>query len=101
MNHYYVVPRLLVSFQCSTCSYITYITLLPFTAQQNRIKLLEYKIVQRPGREAHHSPPSNAEVKNEWSYTSTPPTSSWRGAWLSTGTTLPSLLHHLLVVTAY
>jgi hypothetical protein len=25
-----------------------------------------------PGREADHSPPSSAEVKNEWSYTSTP-----------------------------
>jgi hypothetical protein len=25
------------------------------------------------GREADHSPPSNAEVKNAWSYTSTPP----------------------------
>jgi hypothetical protein len=29
--------------------------------------------VKRPGREADHSPPSSAEVKNEWSYTSTPP----------------------------
>jgi hypothetical protein len=27
----------------------------------------------RPGREADNSPPSNAEVKNEWSYTSTRP----------------------------
>jgi hypothetical protein len=26
----------------------------------------------RPGREAHHSPPSSAEVKNAWSCTSTP-----------------------------
>ena len=26
-----------------------------------------------PGREAHHSPPSSAEVKNERSYTSTVP----------------------------
>jgi len=26
-----------------------------------------------PGREADHSCPSNAEVKNAWSYTSTPP----------------------------
>jgi hypothetical protein len=24
---------------------------------------------KRPGREADHSPPSNAEVKNAWSYT--------------------------------
>jgi len=29
--------------------------------------------VKRPEREAEHSPPSNAEVKNVWSYTSTPP----------------------------
>jgi hypothetical protein len=29
--------------------------------------------VKRLGREAEHSPPSSAEVKNAWSYTSTPP----------------------------
>jgi hypothetical protein len=29
--------------------------------------------VKRPGREADHSPPSSAEVKNAWSYSSTPP----------------------------
>jgi hypothetical protein len=29
--------------------------------------------VRRPGREAYHSPPSSAEVKNGWSCTSTPP----------------------------
>jgi hypothetical protein len=28
--------------------------------------------VKRPGREADHSPPSSADVKNAWSYTSTP-----------------------------
>jgi hypothetical protein len=28
--------------------------------------------VKRPAREADHSPPSSAEVKNAWSYTSTP-----------------------------
>jgi len=28
--------------------------------------------LKRPGREANHSHPSNAEVKNAWSYTSTP-----------------------------
>jgi hypothetical protein len=27
--------------------------------------------VKRPGREAEHLPPSSAEVKNAWSYTST------------------------------
>jgi hypothetical protein len=29
--------------------------------------------VKRPVHEADHSPPSSAEVKNAWSYTSTPP----------------------------
>jgi hypothetical protein len=29
--------------------------------------------VKRPGREADHSHPSGAEIKNVWSYTSTPP----------------------------
>jgi hypothetical protein len=29
--------------------------------------------VKRPGREVDHSPPSDAEFKNAWSYTSTPP----------------------------
>jgi hypothetical protein len=28
--------------------------------------------VKRPGREADHSPPSSAEFKNAWNYTSTP-----------------------------
>jgi hypothetical protein len=28
--------------------------------------------IKRPGREADHSPASNAEVKNAWSYTSVP-----------------------------
>jgi hypothetical protein len=45
--------------------------------------------IKRPGREADHSPPSSAEVK-EWVdlYLHSPNTSSWRGAELSTGTTL-------------
>jgi hypothetical protein len=29
--------------------------------------------VKRPGREADHLPPTSAEVKNTWMYTSTPP----------------------------
>jgi hypothetical protein len=29
--------------------------------------------VERPGREADHSPPTSAEVKNSWGYTSIPP----------------------------
>jgi len=28
--------------------------------------------VERPGREADHSPPSSAKIKNEWGYNSTP-----------------------------
>jgi hypothetical protein len=28
---------------------------------------------KRPGREADHSPPTSAEVKKMWIYTSTPP----------------------------
>jgi hypothetical protein len=34
--------------------------------------------VKRPGREAEHSPPTSAEVKKMWIYTSTPHTVSWR-----------------------
>jgi hypothetical protein len=30
-------------------------------------------IAKRPGREADHSPPFRAEVKNTWRYNSTPP----------------------------
>jgi hypothetical protein len=57
--------------------------------------------VKRPGREANHSPPSSAEVKNAWSYTSTlPNTSSWHGASLSTGATLPLYSRSCLVATA-
>jgi hypothetical protein len=29
--------------------------------------------VERPGREADHSPPTSAEIKKMWIYTSTPP----------------------------
>jgi hypothetical protein len=29
--------------------------------------------VKRPGHEADHSPPANAELKNTWMYTVTPP----------------------------
>jgi hypothetical protein len=29
-------------------------------------------VVKRPGHEADYSPPSSAEIKNVWSYTSTP-----------------------------
>jgi hypothetical protein len=48
--------------------------------------------VRRPGRDAHHSPPTSAEVKKTWSYTSTPPPIRLHGVvlnWLITGTALP------------
>jgi hypothetical protein len=35
-------------------------------------RMLLPKVVKRPGHEAYNSPPSSAEVKNAWSYTSTP-----------------------------
>jgi hypothetical protein len=41
-----------------------------------------YPGIKHLGRKGDHLPPSSAEVKNEWSYTSPPlpNTSSWRGA---------------------
>ena len=43
--------------------------------------------VRRPGREFCNSPPCSAEVKNEWSYTSAPPT--LYAVMVVTGTVLP------------
>jgi hypothetical protein len=37
------------------------------------ISTLISNTLDRPGREADHSPPSSAEVKNSWSYISAPP----------------------------
>jgi hypothetical protein len=46
--------------------------------------------VKRPGREADHSPPSSAEVKECVElYLLSLYTSSWRRAYLNTGATLP------------
>jgi len=39
--------------------------------------------------ETNHSLPPSAKVKNAWSHTSTPPTPTWRGTYLSTETNLP------------
>jgi len=48
--------------------------------------------VKRPGREADYSPPSSAEMKECVElYLHSLNTSSWRGAYLSTGKTLPLL----------
>jgi hypothetical protein len=49
--------------------------------------------VKRAGAGTDHSTPSSVEDKNAWSYASTPPislhASSWCGAYLNIGTTLP------------
>jgi hypothetical protein len=59
--------------------------------------------IKRSGLEGEHSPPSSAQVKNAWSYTSAPPyvfmarflvkhrMSPWRYIWLTIGI-LPSPL---------
>jgi hypothetical protein len=58
--------------------------------------------IKRPEHEANHSPPFSAEVKNGWSFTSTPPYvfTAWCSLthkirlldwYLNTGTTLPLL----------
>jgi len=44
--------------------------------------------IKLPGRELVHSPPTSAEVKNTWNYTSTLLYVSWGGDWLNTGTTV-------------
>ena len=36
-----------------------------------------FQEVKQHGRDVNHSPPSKAEVKNEWSYTFTPPIAPW------------------------
>jgi hypothetical protein len=53
--------------------------------------------VKRPEREVDHSFPSSAEVKNAWSYTSTPQYAlmAWCSVNKGTGTTLP--LHFYLI----
>jgi hypothetical protein len=47
-------------------------------------------VVNRPGREADHSP-AGAEVKKMWICASTPHTPSWPSAYLITRTILPYL----------
>jgi hypothetical protein len=45
--------------------------------------------IKWPGREADRSPPSSAEVKGCVELYLHSPNTSWHGAYLSTGTTLP------------
>jgi hypothetical protein len=47
-------------------------TLVPIQPRFNGYRA-SFPGVKRPAREACHSPPSSAEVKKEWSLTSTPP----------------------------
>jgi hypothetical protein len=51
--------------------------------------------VKRPERKPNHSSQSSAEVRNAWSYTSTPPIAlmAWCSVKKSTGTTLPYLVY--------
>jgi hypothetical protein len=49
--------------------------------------------VKRPSREAGHSPPSTAEIKNAWSYISAPNTPSWRDVQLKKRTKAQALLY--------
>jgi hypothetical protein len=45
-----------------------------FSSPRRRDRLWALSLgVNRPGREAGHSPPTGAEIKKMWSYTSTPP----------------------------
>jgi len=50
------------------------LTTYPFHVQVLGVVSLE---IQQPGREADHSPPASAEVKNEWNYTSIRHAPSW------------------------
>jgi hypothetical protein len=59
---------------------LTFTTSMPFNFIIMCAEVLNLKVpgalslgVKRPGRETYHSPPSCTEVKNAWSYTSTPP----------------------------
>jgi hypothetical protein len=47
-------------------------TLRPTQPPIQWVPMALFLVVKRPGREADTSPPSSAEVKNAWSYTSTP-----------------------------
>jgi hypothetical protein len=42
-------------------------------ASYTRVPATHSPVVKRPKREAGHSPPTSAEVKNTWIYTSSPP----------------------------
>jgi len=39
----------------------------------NEYRGIFFRQIKRPGREADHSPPPTAELKNTWSYTASPP----------------------------
>jgi hypothetical protein len=60
--------------------------------------------VKRPGREADYSPPSTDEVKEcveLYLHSSNTSSSSWRRAYISTGTNLLSLYLFLFILTKY
>jgi hypothetical protein len=51
--------------------------------------------VNRPGREYDHSPSSSAEIKNAWSYTPLPNTTTSSNAMLSTRDNFPFLIFYI------
>jgi hypothetical protein len=57
--------------------------------------------VKRPWREADHSPPCSAEVKNAWSCTSNPHTSLCRDGYLSTETAFLHLHSEITKIKIY
>jgi hypothetical protein len=65
-------------YECITCLYIRMSTVsrTALGPTQRPMQWVPWALsleVKRPGREADHSLPSSAEVKNAWSYTSIPP----------------------------
>jgi hypothetical protein len=62
----------------------------------NRVLLL---LIKGAGRETDHSPTSDGEVGNAWSYSSTAPTFSWSDAYINTGAT-PSFEYLVVDVTS-
>jgi hypothetical protein len=54
----------------------------PLSLLLNRYRRVLFPGVKRPGREANHSPPSRAKVKNVGTISPLPHTSSWRSTLL-------------------
>jgi hypothetical protein len=69
---------------------LTFLVQAGYQAHQSPTQLtlaVVYPGIKQPGRQANHSPPYCANIKNEWSYHSNSYTSSWDSAYLSTRAT--------------